>query len=274
MAIKTAGCNRKSESSESCEEIRCTHRISSCPFQHLSRWNRKPSALFLCPAVPIRQKGQEMKKRVNGFTANYNGEAIRPDEVMVPFEYTNGDAENCTNAECIRTVKMGGRNFKVIYKAVPQAWEKEAKSAFNLVQNETLGHYDVPNSVSMDGLKDEYELELGSTPSAEETYMADEDMKETLNTFVELIHTLIEKSAKFGYAVLLMHTGVKGEEFYSKMKLSRNPANLVQQQAQSILRGGLANVNVSDLKGYKNQYEEEYRAEAYKLLDKIIKMYR
>ena len=208
------------------------------------------------------------------FTANYNGEAIRPDEVMVPFEYTDGAAENCTNTECIKTVKMGGRNFKVIYKAVPKEWEKAAKSAFNLIQNEMLGHYAVPNSVSMDAVRDEYELELGRTPSVEDTYMADEDMRETLNTFVELMHILIEKSAKIGYAVLLMHTGVKGEEFYSKMKLSRNPANLVQQQAQSILRGGLANSNVSDLKGYKNQYEEEYRAEAYKLLDEIVKMYR
>lgn len=216
-----------------------------------------------------------MANRVKkGFKANYNGEEIRYDEVMIPFEYTDGDVENCTNPDCIKTVKQGGRRFKVIYKAVPQEWEKVGKSAFNLVQNEVLGHYDVPNSVSMDGLKDDYELEIGRTPSAEDVVMADEDMKEVLNTFVELVHTLIEKSAKIGYAVLLMHTGVKGEEFYGKMRLSRNPANLLQQQAQSILRGGLANINVSDLKGYKNQYEEEYRAEAYKLLNEIVKMYR
>lgn len=216
-----------------------------------------------------------MKKSVKkGFTENYNGEAIRPDEVMVPFEFTDGDAENCTNTECIKTVKMGGRNFKVIYKAVPQEWEKDAKSAFNLIQNEALGHYDIPNSVSMDGLMDEYELELGKTPSVEDTVLADEDMKETLNTFVELMKTLIDKSAKIGYAVLLMHTGIKGEEFYGKMKLSRNPANLVQQQAESILKCGLAHLDVSNLKGYKNQHEEEYRTEAYKLLDEIVRMYR
>lgn len=215
-----------------------------------------------------------MTKRVKGFAANYNGEVIRPDEVMVPFEFTEVGAENITNPDCIKTVKQAGRTFKVIYKAVPQEWEKDAKSAFNLVQNEALGHYDVPNSVSMDGLMDDYELELGRTPSVEDTVMEEEDMKETLNTFVELVHTVIEKSAKIGYAVLLMHTGVKGEEFYGRMKLSRNPANLLQQQAQSILRGGLANIDINDLKGYRNQYEEEYRAEAYKLLDEIVKMYR
>lgn len=215
-----------------------------------------------------------MTKRVKGFAANYNGEVIRPDEVMVPFEFTEEGAENITNPDCIKTVKQAGRTFKVVYKAVPCEWEMVAKSAFNLVQNEQLGHYDIPNSVSIDGVKDEYELELGSTPSVEDTVLAAEDLNETLKTFVELMQTLIDKSAKIGYAVLLMHTGVKGEEFYGRMKLSRNPANLLQQQAQSILRGGLANINVSDLKGYKNQYEEEYRAEAYKLLDEIVKMYR
>lgn len=216
-----------------------------------------------------------MIKRVKkGFTANYNGEVIKPGEVMVPFEFTEDDAENIANPDCIKTVKQAGRTFKVVYKAVPSEWEKVAKSAFNLVQNEALGHYNIPNSVSMDAMMDEYELDIGSTPSAEDISMATEDLNETLKTFVELMHTLIEKSAKIGYAVLLMHIGVKGGEFYGKMKLSRNPANLVQQQAESILHGGLAHLDVNDIKCYKNQYDTEYRAEAYKLLEKIVKMYK
>lgn len=216
-----------------------------------------------------------MTKRVKkGFTANYNGEVIKPNEVMIPFEFTDGDAENCTNPECIKTLKQAGRSFKVIYKAVPEEWEKAGKSAFNLVQNEALGHYDIPNSVSMDGLQDDYELELAETPSAESIVMAAEDLDETLNTFVELMQSLITKSAKIGYAVLLMHTGVKGEEFYGKMKLSHNPANLLQQQAEGILKGGLANIDVDCIKCYKSKYEEEYRTEAYKLLEEIVKMYK
>lgn len=64
-----------------------------------------------------------------GFKVNYNGEEIKPGEVMIPFEYTEGDAENCINPECIKTVRQGGRCFKVIYKAVPEEWAKEGKSA-------------------------------------------------------------------------------------------------------------------------------------------------
>lgn len=213
-------------------------------------------------------------KDKKGFKANYNGEAIKPGEVMIPFEYTELDAECCTNPECIKTVKLAGRSFKVIYKAVPEEWAKEGRSAFNLVQNEALGHYDIPNSVSMDGIKDGYDLDLDETPSAEEILMEQENRDEMLNTFVELMQTLIEKSAKIGYAVLLMYTGVKGEAFYTKMKLSRNPANQVQQQAERILRGGLANFDVATLSCYRNKFEDEYRKEAYKLLDQIVKMYK
>lgn len=85
------------------------------------------------------------------FKKNFNGEDIKPGEVMIPFEYTELDDENCTNRECIKTLTVGGRNFKVIYKAVPEEWAKRGTSALTLVQNEELGHYDVPNSVSMNG---------------------------------------------------------------------------------------------------------------------------
>ena len=79
-----------------------------------------------------------------------------------------------------------------------QAWEKDARAAFNLYQNEELGHYAVPNSVSRDAMEDEYELEIVSAPSAEDIMMAVENTKDTINTFVELVSRVIEKSPKIG----------------------------------------------------------------------------
>lgn len=212
-------------------------------------------------------------KDKSGFKANYNGEAIKLGEVMIPFEFTEPDAENCTNPECIKIVRQGGKCFKVIYKAVPKEWAKTGKSALNLIQNEMLGHYTVPNSVSMDALKEEYDLELDKVLSAEDVMMEELDREELFNTFTELIHTLIEKSPKIGYAVLLLHTGIKGESFYEKMNLTHSPANLVRQQAEKILQGGLANFDINDIKSYKSKYDDLYREKAYEVLDKIIKMY-
>lgn len=100
------------------------------------------------------------------------------------------------------------------------------------------------------------------------------EIEEALNTFVELVESLMAKSPKIGYAVLLLHAGIKGEEFYSKMRLSMNPANRVRQEAERILSDGLANFNVESLTSYKNQYNDVYREEALQLLDKIVKMYR
>lgn len=208
------------------------------------------------------------------FTTNYNGEAIQPGEVMIPFEYTDLDAELCTNTECIKTVTVGGKKFKVIYKAVPEEWAKVGTSALNLVQNEALGHYTYEGSVSLDEQMDEHEFALASTESAEDSIIASQELDDALVVFVSLMKRLIEKSGKLGYAVLLTQSGVKGEEFYSKMKLTHNPANCVQQQAQRILQDGIANLNFGSIKGYKNKHEDEYKEEAYKLLDRIVGMYR
>jgi len=218
------------------------------------------------------RKDENMATRVKNFTANYNGEPIREGEVMVPFPYTELDAECCVNRECISSVKQGGRVFRVIYKAVPERWAKIARSALNLTENEDLGHYDIPNSVSADKLLDEFNMEVGVSPSAEDVMLSDDgrDLDDTLSTFADLVTSLISKSPKIGYAVLLLHSKIKGEEFYKRMRLTRDPANRIRQQAEVILEGGLMSFDIGGLKCYKSSHDDTYRKEALELLDHII----
>lgn len=218
------------------------------------------------------RKDENMATRVKSFTANYNGEPIQEGEVMVPFPYTKLDAENCVNRECISSIQRGGRYFRVIYKAVPKEWAKTARSALGLVVNEELGHYSVPNSVSMDELSDEFNMEIGTSPSAEDDALGDDepDLDCTLSTFADLVKSLISKSPKIGYAVLLFHSKIKGDEFYKRMRLTRTPANRVRQQAEFIWNCGLKGFDLRSLKGYKSPLDNTYRKEALELLDHII----
>lgn len=211
-----------------------------------------------------------MSKEVKKFTVNYNGEEIKPDEVMVPFEYTELDAENCSNPDCIKTVRQGGRYFKVIYKAVPQEWAKDAASALNLVQNEELSHYAVPNSVSMDTVGDEYGLELGKSPSAAEVFEKQDSLDENIRIFHEKVMLLIDKAPKIGYAVLLMFNGSKGAEFSEKLRLKHDGANKVRRVAERILLDGLMNTDLSCISCKRNNYTDIYREEAIDLLDEIV----
>lgn len=213
-----------------------------------------------------------MATRVKNFTVNYNGEPIREGEVMVPFPYTDLDAECCVNRECISSVKQGGMIFRVIYKAVPERWAKVARSALNLIENEELGHYDIPNSVSADKLFDEFNLEVGTSPSAEDVLLGDDDpdLNDALSTFADLVKSLISKSPKIGYAVLLLHSKIKGEEFYKRMRLTRDPANRLRLLAETILEGGLMSLDIGSLKCYKSSHDETYRKEALELLNHII----
>ena len=212
--------------------------------------------------------------RVKNFTVNYNGEPIREGEVMVPFPYSELDAESCVDKDCIKTLYQGGKGFKVIYRAVPEAWGKTANSALNLVQNEELGHYDVPNGISRNNVSDEYGLELGTAPSAEEETLKQDDLDETLAIFVDLIETLIEKSPKLGCAVMLVLTGVKGQDFYSKMRLTRDPANRIRQQAKSVLKDGLVNFDIESITCYHSKNDEFYCQEALRLLNIFVSMCR
>lgn len=211
-----------------------------------------------------------MTKRVKGFTANYNGEEIKPGETMIPFEYTENDAENITNVECIKTVKQGGRAFKVVYKAVPAEWEKAGKSALNLIQNEELGHYAVPNSVSMDGARDDYELEFGKVPSIEDILEEQETLAENICFFRKKILLLIEKAPKIGYAVLLIFNGSKDADFSAKLRLGHDGANKVRQVADKILVEGLLNMDIETVGCKRNNYTKLYREEALALLDEIL----
>src|SRR5574344_1230867 len=66
----------------------------------------------------------------------------------------------------------------------------------------------------------------------------------------------------------------KGEEFYGKMRLTHGPANRVRQEAESILKDGLANFDVNSITGYKNQFNDVYKEEAYALLNAIVEMFK
>ena len=213
------------------------------------------------------------KKVVKGFTKNYNGEVLKAGEKMIAFEYTELDAENCTNPECIKTLSKAGRRFKVIYKAVPEEWAKDGKGAFNLAQNEELGHYDIKNSFSMDGTKDDYEEEFGEYPSVEELYIEKEEFYEGLLLFKNTMLRLIEKAPKIGYGVLLVYSGSKGADFADRLRLKPEGANNVRKEAQEILKNGLMNLDIGEIHCKNNRYTDAYNKEAHELLEKIIKAF-
>lgn len=92
----------------------------------------------------------------NHIKRNYNGEKIKFEEILVPIMYSDFAESYCTNQECVKTISVGGRQFKVMYVAVPKEIAKYARNSFNLAVNEQLGHYTVRNSVSVNKLEDAY----------------------------------------------------------------------------------------------------------------------
>lgn len=215
-----------------------------------------------------------MSTRVKKITRNYNNEPLKPGEVLVPTMYDANFAKaNCTNPDCIKTITLAGRNFKVLYVAVPESVSKAAHNSFNLAVNEQLGHYVVKDSVSLDQMADEYDLDLASVPSPEEKMIARAAKQETGELFSNLIHHLIDRSPKHGLAALLLLNGSKGAKFQEKMHLGHDAANTVRKQSADLLKAGLANIDLDEIKSKKSKHTDYYREEAYRLLDALLKLY-
>lgn len=128
----------------------------------------------------------------NHIKRNYNGEKIKSEEILVPIMYSDFAESYCTNQECVKTISVGGRQFKVMYVAVPKEIAKYARNSFNLAVNEQLGHYTVRNSVSVNKLEDVYELEMEASLSPEDEMMEKEEKREITKLITDLIHQLIE----------------------------------------------------------------------------------
>lgn len=206
---------------------------------------------------------------------NYDGKEIKANEVLVPTMYDEEFAKAyCTNPDCIRTITVAGRKFKVMYVAVSKECEKAAKSSFNLCVNEALGHYTVPNSVSMDNLQDDYDLNLATTPSPDEISAKKEHYQETLDKLVSLLKSLIEKSPKHGLAILLRMFEVKGKSFQEELHLGHDAANTVRKQVDEYLAQGLGNIDINSIKSRKSKNNDLYKVKAYRILDTLIDMYQ
>lgn len=206
---------------------------------------------------------------------SYDYSSLKPNEVLVPFPYDEVFAKtNITNPDCIGYVTMCGKRFRVMYMPVDKKYEKVAKSALNLVENEALGHSRVPNSVSMDSLQDDYELSLATTPSPDEINAKKEQCQETLDKLVAILKSLIEKSPKHGLATLLRFFDVKGKDFQQELNLGHDAANTVRKQVDEYLAQGLGNIDIDAIKFKGSKNNDLYKEKAYRILDELIEMYQ
>lgn len=206
-------------------------------------------------------------------TTDYNGQPIPEGYVLVPMEYNPLFFDGNENAQAnVRELLKAGRIFKVIYVAVPEEFAAISKSQFNFVQNEQLGHYDIPNSLSMDRLSDDFELEHATTKSAEEELIDSEEKAEKVAAFVAALEHLIEHSPQLGLAAILDLLGKKGEEFASEMGVTHNKANEYHNTVSSLINQGLTNVDIEAIRTRRSPRHEEYLAKAYKLLDELLSM--
>ena len=213
-----------------------------------------------------------MKKRANN--VNYNGEPLKPGEVLVLTPYDEEDAKaNVTNADSIITITLNGTTVKAVLKAVPVEHEAAAKAQFNSWQREFLPK---KSAVSLDQQLDENGYEPVQSPSVEAQLTEEEELTESQQRIIEAAAALMEKSPKHCLAMLLMCLGLKGESFAERMHLKHDAANRVRNQILSTAPNRISSfdqLDIDSFNAHKVGDTEYYRTEAKKVLETILKMY-
>lgn len=97
--------------------------------------------------------------------------------------------------------------------------------------------------------------------------------QETGELFSDLIHHLIDRSPKHGFAALLLLNGSKGAKFQEKIHLGNDAANIVRKQSAELLKAELANIDLDEIQSKRSKHTDYYREEAYRLLDALLKLY-
>lgn len=198
---------------------------------------------------------------------NYNGEPLKPGEKLFPIIQSDlFIEENVTNPDSITYVGFGGKTYKAVLTAIPEYSVPEARAQNNYTINDEQGRYWDKECISLDETKDEFGLDLGASPSAEEVFIE----PDALALVKELIQPLIDKSPKLAYAYLLKATGISGKDFERAMKLGHDAANTVRKEAERILEAGIANYDIDSLKANKSRNEDYYLKAAYDVLDRLM----
>ncbi len=198
---------------------------------------------------------------------NYNGELLKPGEKLVPIiQDALYIAENVTNRDSLTYVGFNGNLIKAVLTAIPEEASREAYSQRNYSINEAMNKYWEKGCISLDEVKDDYDLDLGSSLSAEDECLP----PDAYYMLQDLIKPLLRKSPKHALAFLLKVIGIDGKDFADKMKLGHDAANTVRKEVERILEAGIANYDVDSLKANKSKNEDYYVETAYAILDRLM----
>ena len=215
-----------------------------------------------------------IKREAGVCPLNYNGEALRPGEVLVrsPYE-ARLDRDSVTNRASLVTVSLAGRRVPAVLRAVPAEFAPVARAQFNSWQRDFLPKQE---KLSLDHVLEAHGLDLTDAPAADDGSEEACALTEARQRLRETAAALLERSPRHCLALLLMGLGYKGAAFAGRMRLKHDAASRVRRQILALAPDRISSLAELDLEGLhvnRTGDTDYYRAEAEKALEELLRLY-
>ena len=206
-------------------------------------------------------KEYEIKTRLN-----YDNRPLEDDEELVPYFKNEADASNLKNPDSTFSFRIGSNRVTAVFTAFKKGIEADmARSQFYSYINDLNGHFHCSGCKSLEGLKEEHDLENGSDELNPARNF------EMIENAVRIVERLTNEAPQLLAAVVFHREGLTGKEFAEAMRVSHDRSAAIQNKLSLLLRWMMVEgYDTVDLNVRATKHDQYYRQVITEHLSEIL----
>ena len=206
-------------------------------------------------------KEYEIKTRLN-----YDNRPLEDDEELVPYFKNEADASNLKNPDSAFSFRIGSNRVTAVFTAFKKGIEADmARSQFYSYINDLNGHFHCSRCKSLEGLKEERDLENGSDELNPARNF------EMIENAVRIVERLTNEAPQLLAAVVFHREGLTGKAFEEAMRVSHDRSAAIQNKLSLLLRWMMVEgYDTVDLNVRATKHDQYYRQVITEHLSEIL----
>lgn len=207
-----------------------------------------------------------MKKRENRTNLNYNNEPLAADEELVLYFKNEADTANLKNPDSTVSFIIGTARVTAVLTAFKKGIEAEtARKQFYSYINDLNGRFHCAKSTSLEGLREQHDLEKGSNALNPEYTL------EMVENATKIVERLTNEAPQLMAAVIFHREGLTGKEFEKAMHISHDRSAAIQNKLSHVLHRMMTeDYDAVDLNVRATKHDQYYKMVIIEHMNEIL----